>query len=86
MPSDLTVEEVMEAMYAEVASVQGKKKLKPMDLQKMVYERFSDRIDKRSCKKLGKLAIRQLIESGRCVYSYFGGSFVELPPEEGSKK
>jgi hypothetical protein len=30
----------------------------------------------------GKKAIRLLIDSGRCVYTYFGGSFVELPPKQ----
>ncbi len=86
MASDLTLEEVVESMYKEVASVQGRKKLKPMDLQKMIYERFSDRADKRTCKKLGKEAIKELINSGRCVYSYYGGSFIELPPAEGVDK
>ena len=33
-------------------------------------------------KKLCKLAIRQLMESRRCTYSYVGGSYVTLPPEE----
>ena len=32
-------------------------------------------------KKMGKQAIRQLIDSGRCIYSYVGGSYVTLPPE-----
>jgi hypothetical protein len=31
-----------------------------------------------------KQAIRLLIDSGRCVYSYMGGSFIQLPPKEGS--
>jgi hypothetical protein len=26
------------------------------------------------------------MDSGRCVYTYFGGSFIELPPEEGVEK
>jgi len=30
----------------------------------------------------GKAAMKLLINSGRCVYTYFGGSFVELPPKE----
>ena len=29
-------------------------------------------------------AIEELIESGRCVYTYFGGSFIEVPHEEGA--
>jgi len=86
MAEELTLEEVKETIYKEVESVQGKKKLKPMDLQKMVYERYQDRIEKRACKELVKLGIRELIESGRCVYSYFGGSYVELPPPPGEER
>jgi hypothetical protein len=32
-------------------------------------------------KKLCKQAIRQLIDSGRCTYSYVGGSYIVLPPD-----
>jgi len=28
---------------------------------------------------MGKAAVRQLIDSGRCIYSYVGGSYVTLP-------
>ena len=28
-------------------------------------------------------AIRILIDSGRCIYSYLGGSYIQLPPKEG---
>ena len=31
-----------------------------------------------------KAAIRILMDSGRCVYSYFGGSFITLPHKEGA--
>jgi hypothetical protein len=27
-----------------------------------------------------------LVDGGRCVYTYFGGSFVELPREEAAAK
>jgi len=86
MAEELTLEEVKQTLYKEIESVQGKKKLKPMDLQKMVFERYNDRIEKRACKALVKLGIRELIESGQCVYSYFGGSYVELPPPEGEDR
>jgi hypothetical protein len=33
-------------------------------------------------KDLCKLAIRRLIESSRCIYSYLGGSFIQMPPKE----
>jgi hypothetical protein len=35
-------------------------------------------------KKLCKAAIRTLMDSGKCVYTYFGGSFIEIPREEGA--
>jgi hypothetical protein len=37
-------------------------------------------------KQLCKAAIRVLMDSGRCVYTYFGGSFIEMPPEAGSER
>jgi len=80
MAEPATVEEVADAMYKLVAEVQGKKKLKPGDLTKAANEMFGDRVDKKTTKE----AIRLLIESSRCVYTYFGGSFIELPHTEGA--
>jgi hypothetical protein len=78
----VTTEQVTEAMYELVAEVQGKKKLKAGDLTKEMIRKFGDQgCDKKMC----KAAIRSLMDSGRCVYTYWGGSFVELPPEEGSE-
>ncbi len=71
-----TVDELADAMYKMVADAQGQKKLKPTDLTKAMTELHG--IDK----KTGKLAIRALVDTGRLVYSYFGGSFLELPPTE----
>jgi hypothetical protein len=77
----VTKEQVADAMYEMVAEYQGKKKFKAGDLTKAMIEKFGeDEVDKKLC----KLAIRTLMDSGRCVYTYFGGSFIELPPEEGS--
>ena len=73
------VNEVAEAMFELVKSYEGKKKLKPMDLTKAMREKFGDDADRKTCKE----ALKNLIESGRCVYTYFGGSYVELPPKEG---
>jgi len=76
-----TVEEVAEAMYKMVADAQGQKKLKPMDLTKAMVQLYeSEGVDKKMCKQ----AIKELINSGRCVYTYFGGSFIELPHKEGA--
>jgi hypothetical protein len=52
-----------------------------MDLTKAMIEKFGpDRCDKAIC----KLALRVLIDPGRCVYSYFGGSYVTLPQKDGA--
>ena len=77
----VTVDQVADAMYELVKQYQGKKKLKASDLSKAMIEKYGEgEVDKKLC----KLAIRQLTDSGRCVYTYFGGSYVELPPEEGA--
>ena len=77
----VTAHEVADAMYALVAEYQGKKKFKAGDLIKEMTQRYGeDQVDKKLC----KLAIRELMDSGRCVYTYFGGSFIEVPHAEGA--
>lgn len=75
-----SVEEIAEAMFNMVKEAQGVKKLKPMDLVKAMAQLHGDDADKKLCKE----AIKILINSGRCVYTYFGGSFIELPHKEGA--
>lgn len=75
-----TVEEVAEAMYKMVKDAFGQKKLKPGDLTKAMVHMFEDKVDKKLC----KAAIKELVNSGKCVYTYFGGSFIEIPHKEGS--
>jgi len=76
----VTTEQVADAMYEMVKEYQGKKKFKASDLTKAMIQKFGeDEVDKKLCKG----AIRTLMDSGRCVYTYFGGSYIELPPEEG---
>ncbi len=77
----LSKEELCEYIYKAVAAAQGKRQLKAMDLQKAVLKEHPDQ-DKNEI----KFAIKELIDTGRCVYTYFGGSFVELPHEEGAAK
>ena len=72
-----SVDDVANTMYELVKSTHGKKNLKAMDLTKAMIEQYGDACDKKLC----KLAIRQLIDSGRCIYSYVGGSYVTLPPD-----
>ena len=50
-----------------------------MDVQKAVLKEHPDQP-----KNDIKFAIKELIDSGRCVYTYFGGSFLELPHKEGA--
>ncbi len=75
----VAVETIADDMYHLVAEYAGKKNLKPGDLTKaMVAKHGEESCSKDDC----KLALRQLIESGRCVYSYLGGSYIVLPPKE----
>ncbi len=77
----VTKEEVADAMYELVSEYHSKKKLKAGDLIKMMIQKYGeDQVDKKLC----KAAIRILMDSGRCVYTYFGGSFIEIPHEEGA--
>ena len=81
MADQVSVEVVADAMFKMVNDSAGQKKWKPGDLTKAVIELYGDK----GCdKKLSKLAIRELMESGRCVYTYFGGSFIEIPHKEGA--
>ena len=75
-----SVEEIADAMFKMVKEATGQKKLKPMDLTKAMIQMYGDEVDKKACKD----AIKQLINSGRCVYTYFGGSYIELPHREGA--
>jgi len=75
-----TAEEIADAMYKLVEDAQGLKKLKPMDLTKSMVQMYGDEVDKKTCKS----AIKLLVDSQRCVYTYFGGSFIEIPQKEGA--
>ncbi len=75
------VEKVKEAMYKLIKDSVGMKKWKAADLHKACEELFGDQYDKRS---EGKEAIKQLIEEGKLVYTYFGGSYIEIPHKEGA--
>ena len=73
-----SADEVADAMYQLVEQAHGVKKLKAMDLTKSMKEMFGDEVDKKMC----KAAIKELINSGKCVYTYFGGSYIEIPHRE----
>jgi hypothetical protein len=76
--SPVTVDQVADAMLQLVKETHGKKSLKAIDLTKAMIEKFGSECTKDLC----KLAIRQLMDSGRCIYSYFGGSYITLPPDK----
>ena len=79
MADKVTVEELADSMYKLVEEYTGKRKFKAQDLVKEVIQKYGEDI---VSKKDGKQAIQLLIDSGKCVYTYFGGSFVELAPKE----
>ncbi len=77
----VTPEQVADAMFEMVKEYSGKKRFKATDLTKAMIEKFGEaECDKSLC----KAGIRVLMDSGRCVYTYFGGSFIELPRQEGA--
>ncbi len=79
--ASIPIETIAEDMYQMVAEYAGKKNLKPGDLTKaMIAKHGEAACSKDDCKQ----AIRTLMESGRCVYSYLGGSYVQLAPKEGA--
>jgi len=70
-----------EEMFKMVEEVHGVKKYKPGDIFKAMVKKYKDDgVDKKQC----KAAIRILIDSERLVYTYFNGSWVELPGVEGA--
>lgn len=77
----VAAETLAEEMFQMVAETQGKKNLKAGDLTKAMIAKHGE-VDcsKDDCKH----AIRLLMDSGRCVYSYFGGSYITLPHKEGA--
>ena len=51
------------------------------DLAKELIAKHGAACSKDDCKK----ALRILTDSGRCVYSYLGGSYIQLPPKPGTE-
>ena len=69
-------EEIEQKIYALVEKSVGKKKLKSSDIQKTISA------DAGVTRDEVKAALRVLIDSGKLIYTYFGGSFVEIPPQQ----
>ena len=68
-------EEVKQRIYALVEKSVGKKKLKSSDIQKTISAEAGITRDE------VKDALKDLIDDGKLIYTYFGGSFVEIPPK-----
>jgi hypothetical protein len=69
-------EEVKKVLYEMIEASMGKKKLKPSDVvKKLGADHGIERGE-------AKAALRELMDAGTLVYSYKGGSYVELPPKE----
>jgi hypothetical protein len=72
----IAVDALANEMYQLVAECAGKKNLKAGDITKEMIARHGHDCTKEDCKQ----AIRLLMDSGRCTYSYMGGSYIVLPP------
>lgn len=80
--SPLSIDTLADDMFALIRECAGKRKLKAGDLTKaMIAKHGEAACDKEACKK----AIRLLIDSGRCIYTYLGGSYIELPSQGGEE-
>jgi hypothetical protein len=69
--------ELQKKVYELVEKNMGKKKMKAGDITKAMEAEGATRDEI-------KAAIRELVDGGKLVYSYFGGSFIEIPHKEGS--
>lgn len=73
----MSPEELQQKIYDLVEKNMGKKKMKAGDITKAMEAEGASRPEI-------KAAIRELVDGAKLVYSYFGGSFIEVPHKEGS--
>ena len=78
---DISIDQLAEDCYAIVAENAGQKKVKAGDLQKAMVAKYGDQVGRADV----KAAIKQLMDNGRTVYGYFGGSSIELPHKEAAE-
>ncbi len=71
----VTSEQVADAMYEMVKEYKGRKQYTARELTKYMIEKFGEGCDRSVCKE----ALRVLIDSGKCIYTYKGSSYVEIP-------
>ncbi|MFC1910180.1 hypothetical protein ACFLXC_02655 [Chloroflexota bacterium] len=76
MAEKVAMEEMVETMYSLVKEYAGKKKMKPKELMNELFMKYGeDRVSKDEAKE----ALKELVDSGKCVYTYLGTSYIELP-------
>jgi len=68
--------ELKQKIYSLVEQSMGKKKLKQSDIEKKISEETG--VSRQEVKE----ALRELMDEGKLIYTYFGGSFVEIPPKQ----
>ncbi len=79
--AEMSKQELADVMVKMVADVAGIKKFKSLDIIKAMIAQFGDRgVDK----KMTKDVLKTTVNEGRLVFTYYGGSFVEVPHREGS--
>jgi len=71
----MDVAEMKEKIYALVESSMGKKKLKAGDIKKHFRAEGVE-------EDLVKEGLKELVDEGKLIYTYFGGSYVEVPPKQ----
>ena len=84
--ADLSVvpmDELQNEIFKMVQEDMGKKQLKAKDITNAMIQKFGEeKCSKEACKE----AIRTLIDSGKLVYGYFGGSSsIQVPHKEGAE-
>jgi len=72
------MDEIKAKIFSKVEAYAGKKQVKAPSLTKEVMADLG--VDKKEV----KAAIKELMDEGKLVYGYFGGSTIELPHKEGS--
>ncbi|MGE4547299.1 MAG: hypothetical protein AB7E28_05950 [Desulfurella sp.] len=62
-----------------VKEYHGKKRFKPLDLEREIEQNFQS---ENITRKDAKAAIKELTDSGELIYGYAGGSFLALPEDQ----
>ena len=77
--SEPTAAELGDAIFDLVKENYGKKKFRPTELQRAMAAKYEVR---KLDKKLFKAAMREVIDTGRLIYTFYSGTYVEMPHEE----